>query len=641
MKKLPVFLALTMIGTAGYSQTLITYGNSTVDKAEFLRAYNRNKTAAADKEKALREYLELYTNFKLKVKAAQEARIDTVSQVKYDTENFREQVANNYLNNEQAMQQLTDEAIERAAKDIHIIYFSVPVAEDASPADTAKAFAAAKEIYNEVKKGNTNYAELVTNVSAKTVPARFNDAGYVTAFSLPYEYENLVYKTAEGSISEPYRSKRGWIMFRPVDSRPAAGKWKAAQIMFAYPPNADYNTKLAVKEKADSVYHLLPSLAFDEAAKQFSDDRMTYLTGGELPEFSTGRYTAVFEKNVFALKNDGDFTKPFETEFGYHIVKRLGHTPVPAATDANYRFEIKQKVQQDPRINAEKEQFAKEIRQKTGFKLTKAVSDAELFRDADSVKKNPAANDPMKMPISKKVIISFKEGPGVNGADWLKYVKENASNAEEHAPVKDLWNRFTSQSVLNYYKKHLDEYNQDFKYQMQEFREGNMLFEVMERNVWGRAGADSVALLNYYNAHKNNYKWEAAADVLIVNATDEKKAAAAMQKLKDGKSWQALAEESNNTIQADSGRFELSQLPGAPSSVQAGTYSSIIKNPDGSVVFMKYLHTYEANMQRNFAEARGLVVNDYQTVLEKQWVDQLRKKYPVKINEAVFNEMLK
>jgi peptidyl-prolyl cis-trans isomerase SurA len=196
---------------------------------------------------------------------------------------------------------------------------------------------------------------------------------------------------------------------------------------------------------------------------------------------------------------------------------------------------------------------------------------------------------------------------------------------------------------MGYYKKHLEEYNLDFKYQVEEFREGNMLFEIMERNVWSKAGADSVGLANYYSAHKENYKWAAGADAVIYNAPDEKKAAEVMAADKAGKAWEAIVESSNNTVQADSGRFELSQLPGAADNPdpKENSYSPIIKNSDGTVAFVKYIRMYPPGQQRTFAEARGLVINDYQNVLEQQWVVALRKKYPVTINEAVFREMLK
>ena len=172
-----------------------------------------------------------------------------------------------------------------------------------------------------------------------------------------------------------------------------------------------------------------------------------------------------------------------------------------------------------------------------------------------------------------------------------------------------------------------------------------MLFEIMERNVWSKAGIDTIGLLKYYNANKNKYKWQESADVLIFNCADEKKATEAQDALKAGKTWAFIAESSNNQIQADSGRYEIAQLPNDPNGNVAqpkvGNFSSIIKNTDGTTAFVKYIKLYSANMQRDFSEARGLVINDYQNILEQQWVEKLRKKYIVKINNSVLDSIIK
>ncbi len=645
MKKVFIVCAASLFTNTLFAQTLFTYGKNETSKADFLRAYNKNKPSTTDKEKAIREYLDLYTNFKLKVKAAQEERLDTISQIKYDVENFREQVLQNYLSDEKGLQSLIDEAMNRASKDVHVVYFSVPVSKEAMPADTMKAYNAAKELCANVKKANS-YNEIVTDISSKFSTAKYADAGFITAFSIPYEFENIIYNTKVGSVSEPYRTSKGWNIFKVVEDRPAIGKWKVAQILFSFPPDADFNTKLSIKRKADSVHNLLKNgLGFAEAAKIYSDDRMTYLSGGEIQEFGTGKFNSVFESNVIALKKDNDFGIPFETTFGYHIVKRLAHTPVPAdKTDGTYQYETKQKVTQDSRINNEREKFAKDVMLKTGFKKLASLNDKMLFSNADSLLVNPSVEKINTFPISKKTIATFKDGTQIKGTDWLNYIIENKPNGEfPKQPNNIMWDRFAKQTVINYYKKHLEEYNADFKYQMQEFKEGNMLFEIMERNVWSKAGADSVSLKKYYDTHKENYKWAASADVLIFNCATDKLATEALVASKAGKTWASFAETSNNQIQTDSGRYEVAQIPGATQGarISENTYSDITKNTDGSANFVKYVKLYDANMQRSFTEARGLVINDYQNVLEQQWVGELKKKYPVKVNEVVFKEMLK
>ncbi len=646
MKRISIFCSILFCFGNLTAQKLFTFGNSETSKAEFLRAYNKNKPNTTDKEKSMREYLELYTNFKLKVKAAQDIRLDTISQIKYDVQNFRDQVMDNYLNDEKGMESLVHEAAVRSTKDIHVLYFSLAVAADAKPEDTLKAFNTAKDLYNTLKKTGKESLEPIVNLASKSYTVKYADIGFITVFSVPYEYENIIFNTKIGDVSQPYRSKKGWVLFKVLEQREAVGKWKAAQLLLAFPPNADEYVKSSIKHKADSVYTLLgKGLAFAEAAKLFSDDRMTSLSGGELLEFGAGKYNVVFESNVFALKNDNDISMPFETSFGYHIVKRIAHTAVPTnINEVNYQFEIKQKVSQDARINTEKEKFAKDITFKTGYTRNASVSNEMLYTNADTLMTNPTEERTAKLPISKKVIVSFKDGTQLKGIDWLKFVRDYKSNPEaQQTDNKTLFNKFSEKAVLDYYKKHLEDYNSDFKYQMQEFKEGNLLFEIMERNVWSKAGADSIGLKNYFEANKQNYKWGASADVLVFNCANEITAKKAMEDSKNGLTWMTIAEQSKNQIQADSGRNELTQIVDLNKNGKPliGTYTPITLNTDGTASFVKYIKLYDAGIQRSFEEARGLIINDYQNVLEKQWVESLRKKYPVKINEAVFKEMLK
>ncbi len=645
MKFLSIFLAVFLLCNNSFSQILFTYGNSQTTKAEFLRAYNKNKVVNTDKEKSLREYVELYTNFKLKVKAAQEQGLDTLEQIKYDVKNFRDQIIDNYLNDNNSLQTIINEAAERANADIHVLYFFVPINAGASASDSLKILNAANNLSKELKN-STDYITIATKLSIPESKIKFLDIGYLTVFSADYIFENIIYNTKIGDVSLPYRTSKGWHIFKPISTRPAVGKWNIAQLLFVFPPDADANTKISIKHRADSIYNLIKNgLPFADAAKLYSDDRATYQSGGVVQEFGAGKFKADFEENVFTLKNDEDITEPFETVYGIHIVKRLSQKPIPTDTkDYNYQAELKQKIQQDSRINNERALFVKEMELRTGFKKSTLVSNKELFIAADSINSNTTIFQINKVPGCKKTIATFKDGSKITGKDFLVFVQKFKSNTE--APKTDntlLLDNFNKQSILDYYKNNLENYNPEFKYQMQEFKEGNMLFEIMERKVWSKAGSDSIALNKYYEANKKNYQWGASADVLVLNCPSETEAAKALQDLQNGINLKAIVEKSENKIQADSGRYELSQIANykANNPGQTNSYSAIDKNTDGTASFVKYLKFYDTNMQRSFSDARGLIINDYQNVLEKEWLQTLRKKFVVKQNEVVFQEMLK
>lgn len=645
MKKILLLFAFAAFTTGVFSQTLFTYGNTSVDKAEFIRAYNKNKTPVADKEKALREYLDLYIKFKLKVKAAMELKLDTLPQLQYDAQSFRSQIEDSYLNNDKAVSDLLNEAFERSQKDLHVLHFFVPVDVTARPEDTLKAFKSVSAIYSALAAGKTDYDNLTAADPA--VKINHSDLGFITTFTLPYEYETLIYNLKMGQASKPYRTRNGWHVFKLIGERKAVGKWKIAQILFSIPPNASEADKKLYEKKADSIYQLLKKGEdFGKVARWFSDDRATYGNNGEIAEFGSGKYDLSFETEVFKLTRDNEISRPFETPFGYHIVKRLSQSPVsPDKNDQSFQFELKQKVQQDPRVNRAKDLFVKDILKQVNYKKTGAVTDADLYRYADSVIANPNSEtgNAAVYPITNKIIYSFAKTK-LTGKDWLDFIRSYKGSGELYHGESNaaLADKFTSSAVLDYYKKHLEDYNVDFRYQMEEFKDGNVLFEIMERNIWGKASSDMNALQKHYDANKSKYLWAASANIILFNCSSKGIADEARTALLSGKDWKKIEEESNNNIQADSGRFELSQIPVTiDTKMGAGTVSETVVNPDGNANFIKLINRHDANLQRNFDEAKGLVINDYQNILEESWIIDLKKKYPVKINEAVFQSLLK
>ncbi|MEO7445879.1 MAG: peptidylprolyl isomerase [Ferruginibacter sp.] len=634
---LSLFAFLIISGTS-YSQVLINYGNNKVMKDEFLRAYNKNKNNTEDKAASMREYVNLYTNFKLKVKAAESLRYDTLTQLKFDLANFRTQVSESYLSDNKGIDRLVNEAINRSKKNVHVLHYYIKVNEGT---DTMKAFMAAREIRDALASGNTDYAALAASETTKYTAVTQRDLGFITAFTLPYTYETLLYNTPAGGVTAPYRSKDAWHVFKVLETRADPGKWRVAQILLAFPPDATPEMKANVARQANELRErLAKGEAFGELARLFSNDKLTYTAEGMMPEFSTGKYAWDFEREVLKLK-EGEISKPFATNYGYHIVKMLKHTPSSfAVDDPGTQFEIKQKVMQDARITAEKEKFANNLLKRLNYKKLNVVKDVDLYRYADSVLKNPYNEKFTSFPINNKPIVSFGSKI-LKGSDWLTYIRNLKITPEQYngEQPKELWEQFIRNAAVNHYRENLEMYNDDFKYQVQEFKEGNMLFEIMEKNVWNKAFSDTLGLKKIYDQNKSKYTWDKSADVIMVNAGTVELANEIMGELKNGLSFRDVMIKYANNAQGDSGRFDFAQIPGIEALTAPGQYSSVVTNTDGTAYFVKLVRQYPDGGQRNFDEARGMAINDYQAALEKEWIASLRKKYPVTVNEALLKQM--
>lgn len=228
--------------------------------------------------------------------------------------------------------------------------------------------------------------------------------------------------------------------------------------------------------------------------------------------------------------------------------------------------------------------------------------------------------------------------------DWLNYRKaiKNIPGSDNSKSSRDLMNQYLQIIALDYYRKHAEDYNKDFAYQLNELKEGNLLFEIMQRTIWDKASVDSVGLKDFYAKHKDKYWWEASADAVIFTCSNDRVATDITHSLKNNiQEWKMRVDSSNGSIQADSGRFESSQLPMTDKNrLEAGQFTALVKNQTDNSVTVAYIcKIYNDRSPRNFKDARGFIINDYQIFLENKWIAELKKKYPVKLNETVFRSL--
>lgn len=656
VRKLFLIPRVTLLLLCGFSalsnvsaQPLFTVDGSGTSKEEFLKAYNKNNNGNKASDKSYRDYLELYIRYKLKVRAAYETQLDTLAGQRSELQNFRSQVAETYLKDEISLDRLVKEAFARGQKDIRLSHIFIALPKNPSASDTLKAYEKAMAAYNELKRGKKFSETALAYSEDPSVKTNQGNLGYITVFTLPYVLETLAYTTPAGKYSMPYRSKGGYHIFKNEGERKALGRIKAAQILLSFPPGATEAARFAVHKKADSIYALLQKGAdFASLAKTNSGDNLSYQMGGELPEFGIGSYDSVFEATAFGLDREGAISKPVASIYGYHIIKLIAKKPFPHQMDEETGNTLKQQVLNDPRIEISRKALFAKIYQQTGMQRA-GVSEPDLWAFTDSAMRNIGMTAYGSLNFST-VLLSF-ERRSYTIKDWLDYVRtvrgQRVSGAQAN---KDLFERWVERVSLEYYRNHLEEYNKDFAFQLTEFKEGNLLFEIMQRKIWDKASTDSTGLRNYYEAHKNKYWWESSADALLFTSTNQQSAEGLKEKLQSHGvyNWRVWTDSAGAGTQADSGRYELAQIPGATGGagssavVTAGAFTPFVTNKaDNTASFAYILNVYRERSPRTYRDARGFVINDYQTWLEDQWIATLKKKYPVKVDEAVLGSLPK
>lgn len=634
-------LLLFSIATTN-AQTLLTYGNNTVSKQEFVNAFYRNSNGEKPTEKAFRDYLELYIRYKLKVKAAYDMKLDTRPNQVAELSDFRNQISESYLNDQRTLKLLVDEAFIRSQKDIRVSHIYIPV-DPLHPKDTAKAFKMAKDAYTELMKG-TDFGNVAALYSADTsVRTTKGNIGWITAFTLPYEIESEIYALKPGQSSKPYHSKLGYHIFKNTGERNAVGRIRAAQILLIVPPGSTDAEKQQISERADSIYKAVSSGGpFNYLVSKYSGDMLTFQTNGELPEFGVGRYEGSFEDAVYSLTKPNEISKPILTSNGYHIVKLLERKPVNAdSTNEEAMKPLKEKVQADSRIVIARNAALKRAVAATQIK-TAPLNEKNLLIYSDSAFQGKKL--PVLPGINGKTLLFTLPKKNVYVSDWLKYLRDvrNAPVLSEGKSMQDLLRQYKESVALEYYRNHLEEYDKEFARQLQEFKEGNMLFEVMQKNVWDKASADSIGLRQYYNANRNKYFWGPSADLLLFSSNDSAALFRVREQLAAGISnWRTAISGMETTLQADSGRYELNQLPvEIKPDAKAGYLTPTVKSSsDETMSFLYVIKIYGEKLPRNFEDAKGFVLNDYQSVLEEKWINELKKRYVVKVNQQVFQSL--
>ena len=641
MKKLLTVFGVMAVFSSS-AQTLFIYGKDAVSASEFLRAYKKNNTSTGN-EKALREYFDLYIASRLKVKEAKASGFDTLSQLKTDLANLRQQILPNYTNDKESLDGLAMEAFSRSQKDIRAAHIFIAFAKNGA-VDTAAAQRRKNEAIARLAKG-AKFEDVAKEYSDDpTALTNGGDLGWATVFTLPYEIESVLYATPSGKTAPVYTSASGYHLIKNNGERKALGRMKAAQILLAFPPGANDAFKAKLKKTADSLYaRLLAGEDFGKLATQFSNDVVSSVSNGQMGEFGVGEYDPLFESTAFALPKDGAISKPFQTTHGYHIVKLIKLTPVPAKAGAETMDDIRRKIESSDRAQVTKKVLAKKVMKQAGYRNLLA-SQKDLWAFTDSVFNGVRPSTQLTVQPGTAVMKMGDHTASAN--DWMNYAQVNRhrSNGSGSKPFTQVWDEFTESTALRYYEEHLEDFNDEFRRQITEFADGNLFFEIMQQKVWNPAQTDSAALMDYFQKHKEAYVWKQSADAVLFYASHIESGNEVHKALrKNAADWKTVVANYSEKITSDSGRFELTQIPKAEKeTLGAGVLTApVVNKADNTSSFALILKTYPQGMPRNYEDAKGLVINDYQAELEKRWVAELKKKYPVTVDEKVWSDLVK
>ncbi len=667
MRKILFFTAFVLASLVTFGQKsllkkdLLNIAGQKITAGEFLKVYEKNGTEGEDTT-SLKDYLQLYINFRLKVLEAENRKMDTMPAFKRELKSYRKQLARPYFVDERVTDSLVKQAYHRMQYDIRASHILIRVSPDAPPADTLKAWNKIVNIRKEILHGMdfgkaaVKYSEDPSARDQKPIPGRrrghrgnHGDLGYFSVFNMVYPFEEAAYNTPVDSVSPPVRTRFGYHLIKVTDKRPAMGVAEVEHIFVALKPGYSKADSAAKAEKIQNIYKKIKEgMPFEEAAKKYSEDRGSSNRGGRLPKFTSARIVPQFVEQIDRLK-PGEISKPFQTIYGFHIIKLLDRKqPGSFAKEAP---QLKEKVARDQRGKKSKEAVLAKIKKDNDLRIFQDAKNA-LFEAIDSTVLSGKFNaDSLSGSWNHALMEIGKTHPDVYiQKDFAKYVQQHQHErnyTDKSVMLNRLFRRFVNDNCLKYENEHLEELYPDFKALMQEYHDGILLFNLMDKMVWTKAMQDTLGLKQYYAAHRQKYTHGTEARAMLFSCPKNKLPIldSLLQQYKDNED--SLFKEIRQGkirlqgLTADSGTFQkgdnrvLDSIPW-----KKGLSHPIVSEVENkaTVVFIRKvvppgIMTFDA--------ARGLVVSDYQDVLEKEWVQQLRKKYPVKINEKVLHKLIK
>ena len=605
MKKSFLFIALAAMSwtAAAQSETglepeqashsvLMTINGKNISAEEFLYIYEKNNQAGAIDPKTMDEYLDMFINFKLKVAEAEAQGLDTTEAFKKELKGYRAQATPKYLRDDAAMDSLVEMSYHRMAKDRRAAHIAIQCPATADSAAQAEAW----------EKINDAYVRVTTG--------------------------KKVVQVKKGS-------RRSRLVQQPKE-------------------------------------------AFDVVAREVSTDPNVQQTGGELGWITPFRYVYPLEEAVYTTEI-GAVSAPFRTQYGWHIVlveEERDHMEVKAS----HIMKMVPRGEGEDSISAAKkavmdsiaavvtaENFA-EVASRESEDRGSSVRGGDLgwfgkgmmvkeFEETAFSLQTSEISAPFRTQYGWHIIL--KEGErAILPLDSIRQQVERQVKRDERSKEADksfirktraeynLPEEMSDAEVKAYADAHLEEKYPDLRNLVQEYHDGILLFEVSLREVWDKAAKDTAGLEAFFKANKKNYTWDKPHyKGYLIQALDKSSMKAAKNIIKNAhpdsvKSYIAhrINQDSITYVKVQHGLWEQGKNGAVDAfglKVKGATFTPSAEFPIVECVGKK-LKAPEA-----WDDEKGKVTTDYQDFLEAEWIKQLRAKYPVIINEKVWERIKK
>jgi peptidyl-prolyl cis-trans isomerase SurA len=640
---LPFLLPVVCEAQTLEDRTLMTIAGKEVPACEFIRMYKKSIEPAARADADA--YLQQYINFKLKVADAVSLGLDTTRSFRNELKGYRNQLAQNYLTDTQAKEKLLQKTYQRSLTEINAWHILINCPEGAKPGDTLEAWQKAAGIKERILMGEP--FEQVARGTSDDPSVKINggNLGYFTIFQMIMPFEDAAYDLKVGGISDPVRTPYGYHIIRVADKRPARGKVLVAHIMKASPPGTGEKEAKLAEESINNIYkELQGGASFSELASKYSDHKESAASGGKLKWFGAGEIISDFAEAALSITDTGKYTKPVRTPYGWHIIKLLDKK-------AHGSFEemksfLESRINQSYLNSLSKRSFVDKLKQEYKYRINQRAFDWFVNNTDTLIIKGIARYNRTGMPSG--YLYSFAD-QNLTTREFASFIEKRGQRIITTDPVyfiNQSIESMISDQIIKYEDSVLEKKYPDFRYLMNEFHDGILLFEISGMKVWNMVQEDSVGLLRYYEANKQNFLSRKGIEAKIYTLRSDKGGkmlAPAYRKYSrkpdtDRLMLDKFNKKNDSLLIINEGKWFTGDDPQIDK-IQwiKGAQLIRISNYPSLLVINRVMEPEPLPLE----EVRGEMMTGYQEYLENEWIKQLKEKYPVKIDNAVLNEVKK
>jgi peptidyl-prolyl cis-trans isomerase SurA len=627
---------------------LLAFENGeTVSQAEFERVYAKNNgglaEAAQHSSDQYREYLDLYINFKRKVFAAEAVGLDTTAAFKQEFATYRKQLAQPYLSAKEVEDRLVREAYDRSQSLINASHLLISVGPEAAPADTLAAYQRVMSLRDSIVNQDVSFSEMAKRHSDDpSAQENAGDLGYFSVFTMVYPFESAAYATAVGEVSAPVRTQYGYHLIKVNDRISNAGEKRAAHIIIRTGERYTAKSEEEAEQKIKELHQKLGAGAdFAELVEQYSDDPSSANRGGDL---GTGRLLPIMEDYKLKL-SEGEYSEPFQTRFGWHILKVTEVDSLDSFEEAEP--ELKQRISRDSRSQLSREALMRRIKTENDFKMEEETFDTWVATLPNTFVQGTWKPDSNQQAMGAKTLFSLNdEDFTATLADLYRFYQSRRlrfPRASVESAAEQVRDQFVEQELLAYEEAQLPKKNPEFRNLLQEYRDGILLFTLMEQKVWKKAVEDTLGLQKFYEENQSLFEADQMIDVREYRASDRAVIEQVETYLKEGKSPEIIDslvnQKSTLTLRITNQTYEKGKgdLNATFFGQPVGTRSEVMEE-DNFFRIMVIEETYPAGI-KPFDKAKSEAITKYQDYLEATWLEELAEQYPVETNDEAFDQL--